>query len=932
MAYSPWPDVLADPNTLISQTPTRIVYAQSDGTELVIHGTGLSADPVSEELTGGTVTRITREDSSLADPVLIDMTGLSIAATDLQTARTEALDAAQVEAAFGAATDVEPRDVDLTPTAMTIALEDGRYAVYSGTGLSLTGTSLADFGRVTEVRLLDTDGTTLVQSSGPIDLSLMAFGGVLTRVSAEIGGGTTIAFHDEYDTDFDVEAYPVFGGGNQITTDDVDAIVIANFEYTTGGVSVTGSVDLATIVSPDGTSTVSGGFVNAAGVNAGTVYLGGSRFDDTMTLTTGAGNVLWLFGLDGDDDLTATGPGYAFLIGGDGDDDLTGGSGDASYYGGAGDDTAILQGTQAEWDLFEVTGSYWEGVRGGTLVELDSIETVRFAGDGTEVDISNTLGAVQLSDVTVAASAWVQLSTIATFVDADGDALRFFRLWDAEGGDDNFWVDGLGFVDASNGYRLDAAQWGDVWIQGAATGGDQSLWVQVSDNVDGEYSSWVATTLTTLPPADTTAPVVAAFDTQVAMNGWLLLDDPIATYTDAETTEPATITLWDDTGAHSWWVDGIGYVDASSGYTVAGDAAIWVQGEAAPGDQTLWIQASDGTNTSAWASFTLETQSPDPTPPVVAAFDTQVAANGWLLLDDPIATYTDAETTEPVTVTLWDDTGAHSWWVDGIGYVDASSGYTVAGDAAIWVQGEAAPGDQTLWIQASDGFNDSAWASFTLTTQSPDPNAPEILTTDAQVVSNGWMFLDNNTLYVDAETTEPATITLWDDEGADSWWVDGLGFVDASSGYTVAGDALIWAYGDTLGDQTLWVQANDGWNDSAWDSFTLRTTSTNAAPVIDVADQTRLPGEWVPLADVLVFADDAMDAPTAIEIWDDEGAHSWRTEGLASVDASAGAGGYFTVDFEETAFQADADQTLWVRAFDGQAWSEWDSFAITATI
>ena len=64
------------------------------------------------------------------------------------------------------------------------------------------------------------------------------------------------------------------------------------------------------------------------------------------------------------------------------------------------------------------------------------------------------------------------------------------------------------------------------------------------------------------------------------------------------------------------------------------------------------------------------------------------------------------------------------------------------------------------------------------------------------------------------------------------------------------------------------------------------------------------------------------------ELWDSEGGDNWWADG-GIVDASEG---YVTSDLSGVWFKRDgapSTQTLWVRAYDGTDWSDWDDFTLT---
>ncbi|MEM7213557.1 MAG: hypothetical protein AAF479_17020, partial [Pseudomonadota bacterium] len=88
--------------------------------------------------------------------------------------------------------------------------------------------------------------------------------------------------------------------------------------------------------------------------------------------------------------------------------------------------------------------------------------------------------------------------------------------------------------------------------------------------------------------------------------------------------------------------------------------------------------------------------------------------------------------------------------------------------------------------------------------------------------------------------------------------------------------------------------------------------------------------EWVKLSDVVQIDDpDDGDLQFEIGVFDNFGSDSWWADG-EFVDAASGAG-YTTENLNGVWFRGDdvaGSQTLWVRAHDGEGWSEWDSFEL----
>ncbi|MDA9208817.1 hypothetical protein N9P03_01290 [bacterium] len=337
-------------------------------------------------------------------------------------------------------------------------------------------------------------------------------------------------------------------------------------------------------------------------------------------------------------------------------------------------------------------------------------------------------------------------------------------------------------------------------------------------------------------------------------------------------------------------------------------------------DAVYWVRQSDGGSWSSWERlrFSAENDAPE-----IVIEDQTAIDNDWIRFSD-IYNYSDPNGDEASQIHLWDSVGSDSWWVDG-SFVDATGGIVVQADANIWLRSDVVSSSQEISSRAHDGSDWSEWVSFNLDTVSNTP--PELVIGDASVLAGGWLKFDDLFQTSDAEGDTIQKIKLWDEAGASSWWTDGA-IVDANSGYVKDGVTGLWLKGDELpGEQTLWMKVYDGHHWSAWQSFTL-TTTPNSAPVVDVEDQFVFVGdEPISAGDFVSTSDADGDEIIGFNLWDSEGDHSWQVNGIG-VDATRG---YRVSSLDDVSIAPDQDvgsQTLWVRAYDGSAWSEWDSFLL----
>jgi hypothetical protein len=212
----------------------------------------------------------------------------------------------------------------------------------------------------------------------------------------------------------------------------------------------------------------------------------------------------------------------------------------------------------------------------------------------------------------------------------------------------------------------------------------------------------------------------------------------------------------------------------------------------------------------------------------------------------------------------------------------------------------------------------------------PTPNlAPTILVADQTRNVNEWVRLSDVLQFHDADGDSLVTLELMDNQGGQNWWADG-GMVNAVNGYATSNLADVWFQADaSQSQQTLWVRASDGQDWSDWLGFNLESKAPNRAPTITVSNQVKNVNESISLTALLNFSDADGDILHSVELWDSVGGNNWKVGGQ-SVNAASG---YITTNIAGTSLVADSfgsEQTIWIRASDGQAWSAWSSFVLTS--
>jgi hypothetical protein len=440
------------------------------------------------------------------------------------------------------------------------------------------------------------------------------------------------------------------------------------------------------------------------------------------------------------------------------------------------------------------------------------------------------------------------------------------------------------------------------------------------------------------------APVASIGNQSLLHDQWQRLQ-PWITYTDADGNPAVRYQFWDSgTSATSgyFWTPTNAHWTANTVIDVAASdiSDVWLRAGSVGGSETLWVRAFDGTDWGNWDSFTFTTI-PNTTP--VAAINDQILHNNtWAQVSNWLS-YSDANGDVATKYQFWDSgTGANSayFWTSDNSHWAANTVIDVsAADLAnTWVRGGTATGSETLWVRAFDGTDWGNWDSFTLTSTNATPVAAvadHSLHVDQWITAGSWL----NTSDADSDTitqyqffdggTSATSGYFW--TPTNSHWAAGT-VIDVSASDL----ANVWIRGGSAtGSETLWVRAFDGFEWGAWDTFTL-TTTINTAPVATINDQTLHVNQWAKPQSWLSTTDAEGDAITSYQFWDGgSGANSgyfWSSTNshwaaATAIDVSASDLGNFWIRGGATA----GSETMYVRAFDGASWGNWDSFTFSST-
>jgi hypothetical protein len=245
----------------------------------------------------------------------------------------------------------------------------------------------------------------------------------------------------------------------------------------------------------------------------------------------------------------------------------------------------------------------------------------------------------------------------------------------------------------------------------------------------------------------------------------------------------------------------------------------------------------------------------------------------------------------------------------------------------------------TVWVRASDGQSFGAWKSWTMNSWPHASNsAPAAVAADATIVTGSSVAAGSLFTVGDADGDVPTKYEFWDGTSGGGYFrVNG---VQQAAGAAIAVDAAELAAteyvgGANPGSEQLWVRASDGMQWGAWEPWVMSSVlhEPNAAPVVTVSSSaTVLLGDSVAATALFAVADADGDAIAQYQFWDSTAGNGhFAVNGVEqgvniSIEVAAAelAGTRFV---GAGALGAD---TVWVRASDGMAWSDWKSWTMNS--
>jgi hypothetical protein len=318
--------------------------------------------------------------------------------------------------------------------------------------------------------------------------------------------------------------------------------------------------------------------------------------------------------------------------------------------------------------------------------------------------------------------------------------------------------------------------------------------------------------------------------------------------------------------------------------------------------------------------------------PTVTAANIAVAKNQTVAASALFSTASTA-----VTYEFWDSTSSPTSGHFVVNGAAQGSGYAIdvaPADLANANFQVGASGSDDLWVRVFDGLTWSSWAEFHLTARNTAP----VVTASNEIATKGQSF-DGASMFQasDADGDAITNYQVWDstaDPTSGYFVVDGA-VQQAGRAIDVAPDQLAQtSFQSASGSDLLWARAFDGqaWGD--WQSFTI-TAPIDHAPTVTVRNIGVPLDTNIPAISLFTVRDaDSGDTVTRYEFWDSTASAS---SGHFVVDGVAQPTGQaievLASDLSQTSFvsaSAPSTDTLWVRAFDGVLWSDWESFVVTA--
>jgi len=299
---------------------------------------------------------------------------------------------------------------------------------------------------------------------------------------------------------------------------------------------------------------------------------------------------------------------------------------------------------------------------------------------------------------------------------------------------------------------------------------------------------------------------------------------------------------------------------------------------------------------------------------------------------------TDPDGGSPYSYELWDGGAGGGYFR--VGGVQQAAGVAIPVSAAQLATtqyvGGPGIGSETVYVRAYDWLAWTSWASWTMYTHNrASNNVPTVNAASRNIDLNQWRLITELVGVADADgdainqyQVRDATATA----NGGYLWGNGAAQPQGAT-LTLTSLSDVWVRGGATASTNVYeVRAFDGVGWGSWTPFTLTTRLiANRAPVATptAANRTVVRNATAAASGLFGVSDLDGDAPTQYEFWDSAGGGFFRVGGVAKgagVSIPVTAGQLGTTEYVGGA--ASGTETVWVRAYDGQAWSSWASWTM----
>ena len=223
--------------------------------------------------------------------------------------------------------------------------------------------------------------------------------------------------------------------------------------------------------------------------------------------------------------------------------------------------------------------------------------------------MANAKPAVNANDHSLHTNQWSQVNSWISYSDADGNRGDSVSVLGQGTGCNSgyFWTPSNPHHAANTPITVSAADLANVWVRGGqCRPAHETMSVRAFDGTD--WGAWDSFTLTTTPTRRRSPPSTTTACTPT--NGRKSRAG-CPTRTPTAMLRRSISSGTSGTGANSgyFWTPSNAHHAANTPITVAAAdlANVWVRGGQAGGTETMWVRAFDGTDWSAWDSFTFTT-------------------------------------------------------------------------------------------------------------------------------------------------------------------------------------------------------------------------------------------------------------------------------------------------------------------------------------